>query len=196
MGTVTKANTFVAGTDALAAQVNENFDDIYNEFNGSIENVNIGASAAIADTKLATISTAGKVLGSALNTFSGIPSGAGLIPSANQDTVTTLVDAATIATDASASTVFEVTLGGNRTLGNPTNSVAGMKRVWVIRQDGTGARTLAFDTDFRFAQEILQGGFGGSLVISTQASSINYIGAIYNGVDAKWDILGLSTRVA
>ena len=56
--------------------------------NGTILNADINASAAIVDTKLATISTAGKVLGSALNTLSGIPSGAGQIPVANLGTGT------------------------------------------------------------------------------------------------------------
>jgi len=45
-----------------------------------ITNAKIASSAAIADSKLATISTAGKVLGSALNTLSGVPSGAGQLP--------------------------------------------------------------------------------------------------------------------
>ena len=49
----------------------------------TITNTEINSAAAIVDTKLATISTAGKVLGAALNTLSGIPSGAGVIPSAN-----------------------------------------------------------------------------------------------------------------
>ena len=39
----------------------------------------------------------------------------------------TLTDAATIATDASLGNLFRVTLGGNRTLGNPTNPVDGQK---------------------------------------------------------------------
>lgn len=50
---------------------------------GEIVNADISASAAIADTKLATISTAGKVSGAALTSLSSIPVGAGLIPAAN-----------------------------------------------------------------------------------------------------------------
>ena len=49
----------------------------------SIVNADISASAAIVDTKLATISTASKVSGAALTSASSIPSGAGLIPTAN-----------------------------------------------------------------------------------------------------------------
>lgn len=48
-----------------------------------IVNADINSSAAIIDTKLATISTAGKVSGSSLTSLSSIPSGAGVIPTAN-----------------------------------------------------------------------------------------------------------------
>ena len=65
-----------------------------------------------------------------------------------------LSDGANIATDCSAGTVFTITLGGNRTLDNPTNKIIGQKYTWVITQDGTGSRTLAFGTDF----DILNGG--------------------------------------
>lgn len=50
---------------------------------GEIVNADISASAGIVDTKLATISTAGKVDGAALTNLANIPAGAGLIPVAN-----------------------------------------------------------------------------------------------------------------
>lgn len=53
----------------------------------SLTNTDINSAAGIVDTKLATISTAGKVLGSALSTLSGIPAGAGQIPLANLPTL-------------------------------------------------------------------------------------------------------------
>jgi hypothetical protein len=53
---------------------------------GSIENADIAAGAAIVDTKLATISTAGKVNGASLTGLSSIPSGAGVIPASNLPT--------------------------------------------------------------------------------------------------------------
>jgi len=66
MATITKPNTFSAGATIVAAEHNSNFDTIYNEFNGEITNANIKSTAAIADTKLATIDTASKVNLSAL----------------------------------------------------------------------------------------------------------------------------------
>lgn len=48
-----------------------------------IVNADVSASAGIVDTKLATISTAGKVSGAALTSLTNIPAGAGVIPLAN-----------------------------------------------------------------------------------------------------------------
>lgn len=62
----------------------------------------------------------------------------------------TLTDAASIALDWSAGFNRTVTLGGNRTLANPTNVVPGSSRFIEVVQDGTGSRTLAFDTNYRF----------------------------------------------
>lgn len=70
MGLISVPYTFSAGAVIVASEHNSNFSTIYNEFNGSISNANISASAAIADTKLATISTAGKVNISALTVAS------------------------------------------------------------------------------------------------------------------------------
>ncbi len=64
---------------------------------------------------------------------------------------TTLTDASTIAWDASANQVTSVTLGGNRTLGASTNQVDGGVYVISIIQDGTGSRTLSFDSNYKFA---------------------------------------------
>lgn len=63
----------------------------------------------------------------------------------------TLTDAATIAVDMSTFINAVVTLGGNRTLGNPTNEKVGQTGYIRIVQDGTGSRTLAYGTDWEFA---------------------------------------------
>jgi hypothetical protein len=47
---------FVASTDALASEINTDFDTVYTLVNGSLDNDNIAASADIALTKLADIS--------------------------------------------------------------------------------------------------------------------------------------------
>jgi hypothetical protein len=70
---------------------------------------------------------------------------------AQRGTVVALTDGATITPDFSAGNNFSVTLGGNRTLANPTNLTAGQHGTIVITQDGTGGRTLAFGSYWKFA---------------------------------------------
>lgn len=81
-------------------------------------------------------------------------------------TIATLTDAATIAVDMSTACNFTVTLGGNRTLGNPTNATAGQSGSIFIVQDGSGSKTLAYSSDWEFA--------GGSApTLSTGANAID-----------------------
>jgi hypothetical protein len=204
--------------------------------NASIVNADISSSAAIADTKLSTISTSGKVANSATtatnaNTGSAIVArdssgnfSAGTITAALSGNATTastlatarniqgvgfdgsaaitvvtagsgisitgtavantgvlsvngstgtitnvaatnaaqsftaaqrgspvaLTDAATVAVNLSLSNHYTLSLGGNRTLGAPTNQTAGQSGVIVITQDATGSRTLAFASVWKF----------------------------------------------
>jgi hypothetical protein len=55
-----------------------------------------------------------------------------------------------VAVDLSLANNFTLTLGGNRTLGAPTNQTAGQGGVIVITQDGTGSRTLAYNAVWKF----------------------------------------------
>jgi hypothetical protein len=64
--------------------------------------------------------------------------------------ITALTDGATITADFADSNNFSVTLGGNRTLANPSNVVAGQSGCIWITQDGTGSRTLAYGADWEF----------------------------------------------
>jgi hypothetical protein len=69
---------------------------------------------------------------------------------AQRGTPVPLTDAATVAVDMALANNFTLTLGGNRTLGAPTNQVAGQGGVIVITQDGTGSRTLAYNSVWKF----------------------------------------------
>lgn len=69
---------------------------------------------------------------------------------AQRGTITALTDGATITPNFNNANNFSVTLGGNRTLANPTNLTAGQSGVIVITQDGTGSRTLAYGSNFKF----------------------------------------------
>lgn len=52
MGLIVKPSTFSAGGTIVASEHNNNYDTVYNEFNGNIDNANIKASAAILGSKL------------------------------------------------------------------------------------------------------------------------------------------------
>jgi hypothetical protein len=62
----------------------------------------------------------------------------------------TLTDASTITPNLAESNVFTVTLGGNRTMANPTNIVAGQAGSIFLVQDGTGSRTLSWGSYWDF----------------------------------------------
>lgn len=83
-----------------------------------------------------------------------------------------LTDAASIATDASLSNTFTVTLGGNRTLANPTNLANGCIYNWRVKQDGTGSRTLAYGSKFKWPG-------GTAPTLTTTAGATDFISGQY-----------------
>jgi hypothetical protein len=89
-----------------------------------------------------------------------------------------LTDGSSITPDFDAGRIFSVTLGGNRTLENPTNQAAGQSGVVIVRQDGTGSRTLSYGTNWKFA--------GGAPTLTTTANAID---AISYYVEASGTIL-------
>lgn len=111
-----------------------------------------GTTAAAARTELGTAAIA------VAQTFTAAQRGA----------VTSLTDAATIGLNLALNNNFSVTLAGNRTLGQPTNVVAGQSGLIVVTQDGTGSRTLAYHADYKFAG-------GTAPVLTTGAGLIDYL---------------------
>ena len=85
---------------------------------------------------------------------------------AQRGAVVALTDGATITPDFAAGNNYSVTLGGNRTLANPTNIVAGQSGVITVTQDGTGGRTLAFGSYFKFAA-------GAAPTLTTTAAAVD-----------------------
>lgn len=85
----------------------------------------------------------------------------------------TLTDAASIAWDMNSGFDFAVTLGGNRTMSNPTNKKVGQKGRLRIVQDGTGSRTLSWSSDFEFA-----GGAAPTLSTAASAEDVLYYDVI------------------
>lgn len=87
---------------------------------------------------------------------------------AQRGTVVSLTDGATITPNFAAGNNFSVTLGGNRTLANPTNQTAGQHGTIVITQDGTGSRTLAYGSNWKFPA-------GVAPVLTTTANAVDVL---------------------
>ena len=87
---------------------------------------------------------------------------------AQRGAITALTDGATITPDFALANNFSVTLGGNRTLANPTNLVVGQSGSIFITQDGTGSRTLAYGSFWDFAT-------GAAPTLSTTAAAVDRI---------------------
>jgi hypothetical protein len=85
---------------------------------------------------------------------SGGGGGSGVyVTSSSTRSTTALVDGANISISltSSNSAIFTVTLGGNRTLSNPTDMPTGTDIKYfgiIVTQDNTGGRTLAYDTQY------------------------------------------------
>jgi hypothetical protein len=143
----------------------------------------------------ASYPNSGQVLGIALQTVASGAANIVVFPPGNMPTVNSgastsganvwtgqnssppcpLTDAATITVSATAcaaspagGVAFQtLTLGGNRTLGNPSGLVAGQVITFRITQDGTGSRALSYSSDYKFA--------GGPPTLTATAGAVDEI---------------------
>jgi len=88
----------------------------------------------------------------------------------------TLTDAATISWNLQTQQTAKVTLGGNRTLGAPTNMVDGFTYILRVIQDGTGSRTLAYNAVFKWPG-------GATPTLSTAANAIDILTFVSDGTN-------------
>ena len=109
------------------------------------------SSASASETRAGTLTTKALSPGDVYNAFAEV----------------TLTDAATIAVNMATFINAVVTLGGNRTLGNPTNAKVGQTGSIRVIQDGTGSRTLSFGANWKRA--------GGAAPLSTAPGAIDVI---------------------
>ncbi len=152
---------------------------------GNAANRDIGTGAenvpdvSIADARYARLSATNTF--TAANTFNGatvsIEASATSFRNQVYGPVVSLTDGTSIAVDMSTSNHFAVTLGGNRTLQNPTNAVAGQVGHIYVYQDGTGSRTLSFGDSYRFAK-------GAAPTMTTSINSTDLLVFSVRGVSA------------
>lgn len=116
-------------------------------------------------------SVSGLVIGTdvqAYNAATALTSAAQTFTAGQRGEVTALTDGTNISVNLADSNNFSVTLGGNRTLDNPSNIVAGQSGSFFITQDGTGSRTLAYGSYYDFAG-------GTAPTLSTAANAVDRI---------------------
>ena len=159
---------------------------------GVVEELAVGSTLTFASSQLRTVAMTGDVTASANSFATTIAAGvvtyakmatAAIATAAEYRAATaskilaadiawsaadlvSLTDGVTVAVDMSAGINFTVTLGGNRTLGAPTNTKTGQSGVIYVVQDGTGSRTLAYNSVYKFAG-------GTAPTLSTAASTVD-----------------------
>ncbi len=94
--------------------------------------------------------------------------------------VVMLTDAATIAVDASLGNDFRVTIGGNRTMGSPSNPVDGQEMIFQVTQGAGGSAVITWDSGYEFSAGLPQP------TLSTTAGQTDLLGFIYNAAKGKW----------
>lgn len=169
---------YVSGTGFLAAA--NNLSDLANTGTARTNlGVAIGTNVQAYDADLTTLGAGG----ASARTFLGLAIGTDVqgydvdtaktdvaqsFSAAQRGTVSALTDGATITPDFAVANNFSVTLGGSRTLANPTNLTTGQSGVIRIAQDATGSRTLAYGSNWKFPG-------GTAPTLTTTASAVDIL---------------------
>ena len=135
---------------------------------GNTFNAAVSVSAVAKFTGDTTFSSLISVVGAA--TFGGASTfnNTVQVSGAAKGTIITVTDAASVIVSMAKANTFVVTLAGNRTLGFPSPIPPGQSGMIYIYQDGTGSRTLAYTSCWRFA--------GGSTpTLTTTASAVDML---------------------
>jgi hypothetical protein len=90
--------------------------------------------------------------------------------------IITLTDGATITPNLAQGQNFEVTLGCSRALASPTNITPGQSGYIIVKQDGTGSRTLSYGSSWRFPGNTAP-------TLTTTASAVDLI--VYTARDSS-----------
>lgn len=102
------------------------------------------------------------------------------------EVVQTLVYSSNITVDIDQVTIAKLTLDGNTTItieGTPND---GQPILFLITQDGTGSRTITWDSRVRYSSELP------NATLSTAANKLDYLLFRYNAVDNKLDLMAVN----
>jgi hypothetical protein len=164
-GTITAALSGNAST-AAALQTARNIQGVSFDGTANITVVTAGSGISVTGTAVANTGVLSVNGNAGAITNVAVTNATQSFSAAQRGTVAALTDGATITPDFAVANNFSVTLGGNRTLANPSNLTAGQSGCIWITQDGTGSRTLAYGSQWDFTG-------GTAPTLSTAANSVD-----------------------
>ena len=82
--------------------------------------------------------------------------------------------------DASLGNDFRVTLGGNRTMGTPSNATDGQQVIFQVTQGAGGPFALSWGSGYEFSAALPQPS------LSTSAGQTDLLGFIYDAAKGQW----------
>jgi len=195
MSTITLSHDLQNGTTADADEVMENFNDIINECNGSLDGDNISSSAALS---IASLTTSGNgTIGGTLavtgaQTFTGNTtlSGTLIVTGAQTYTGASTFNGGIIGTPetytpaASATATLNLALGNEHRITMPagnitiaiSNETDGQKFIIDIKQDSVGSRTVTWFAGISWAD-------GSAPTLTTTALKTDTFGFKVQGTD-------------
>lgn len=158
MGVITKPKTWIDGEGVLFNDLNDNFDSVYNEFNGNVDNTNLKADAGIVGTKIATNLSSKHMQGSRWS---------GLYDNGSSGS--------TKAIDWSQGDRQKLTLSANCTI-SFSNPTAGQALTLIVAQDGTGGKSLSFPVAVKWVNAEVP-------TFSSAANAVDILIFIYDGTN-------------
>ena len=199
MSTISRQTTWSDNQVLNAADLNAEFDNIVSDYNGSITNANIDASAAITYSKLSltggilNADLAGSIAATKISNTAATLSDTQTLTNKTLISTTNVISQITSVASSATPTPTGGSLRNSYTItalgeaaefaapsGTPVN---GNSVIIRILDDGTG-RALTYNAIYR---EV-----GVSLPTTTTASKTIYIGAVYNSADSKWDAIAMA----
>jgi hypothetical protein len=132
----------------------------------------IAGAAAVGAGGIALVDTAAPASAATL--------AAAVEPGVVAPSVVALVDAATIAVDASLGNDFRVTMAGDHAMGTPVNPTDGQKITFQVTQGTGGPFTLSWGSGYQFSAGLPQP------TLSTTAGDTDLLGFIYNATKDAW----------
>lgn len=180
MGVVVKPKTWADAENVTYTDINSNFDTVYNEFNGNIEDANVKTGAAIAAAKIS--GTAATLSGT--QSFTGKKTFATTV-----GTITADSDDTTITFNMNTSNLHKVTLGGNRTLA-VSNLTSGQSFVLILKQDATGSRTVTWFVSPGAGTPAIKWANASAPTLTTTANRYDIFAFLYDGTDIFGSIVG------